>query len=53
MSKIDLVLFLGDSNVGKTAVIKRIIDDEFEVEPCNTIGLEMNNIEFTDYSNNK
>ena len=37
------ILLLGDSNVGKTSLIKRFIKNEFDSNDSSTVGLEFEN----------
>ena len=40
-------MLLGDGAVGKTSIIKRYIDDEFDEDHMVTIGLDFKKVNYT------
>ena len=54
MNKIAKVIFLGESGVGKTSILNRIIENQFDNDLPNTMGIDIKNkVYFNQYSNNK
>ena len=54
MNKIAKVIFLGESGVGKTSILNRIIENKFDNEVQNTMGIDIKKkVYFNEYSNNK
>ena len=54
MNKIAKVIFLGESGVGKTSILNRIIENQFDNDLPNTMGIDIKKkVYFNQYSNNK
>ena len=41
------IMILGDGAVGKTSIIKRFTDDEFDEDHLTTLGLDFKTVDYT------
>ena len=54
MNKIAKVIFLGESGVGKTCILKRIIENKYDNDTSNTLGIDIKTkYYYNEFSKNK